>query len=308
MSTTPHCESRYTRDHMKQYHDLLRHIMAHGEYREDRTGTGTRSVFGYQMRFDLGRGFPLLTTKKVHFRSVVHELLWFLSGSTDVAPLQEAGVTIWDEWATREQCARFGRDAGDLGPIYGHQWRNYAATDYLARYGNLVWRGGRVGRYGADGVDQIARLVRGITADPYSRRHIVTAWHPDDALLVTLPPCHTLWQCHVSTDNRLSLHLYQRSGDAFLGVPFNIASYALLTHMLAHVTGYKVGEFIHSFGDVHLYRNHRDQAELLLTREERPMPRLTLNPSVTDIFAFRFEDVELSGYDPHPAITAPVAV
>jgi thymidylate synthase len=279
----------------KEYLELLDWVLLAGVDKPDRTGTGTRSVFGHQMRFDLADGFPLLTTKKVHFKSVVHELLWFLSGSTNTAPLQAAGVTIWDEWATKEQCAKFGRAAGDLGPIYGHQWRNFGATQAPD------------GTYAHDGVDQLRGLVRALRDTPDSRRLIVSGWNPRETDLVALPPCHTLFQCYVA-NGRLSCQLYQRSADIFLGVPFNIASYALLTHMLAHVTGLQPGELIHTIGDAHLYSNHKEQAKLQLTREPRPAPALRLSSEINDLFAFRFADVALDGYDPHPAIAAKVAV
>ncbi len=280
---------------MRQYLDLLQRILDEGIPREDRTGTGTLSVFGHQMRFDLGAGFPLLTTKKLHTTSIIHELLWFLSGSTEVAPLQEKGVRIWNEWATAEQCARFGRAEGDLGPIYGHQWRNFGATPKPG------------GGFEADGVDQIARLVEDIRKNPSSRRLIVTGWNPEEADQVALPPCHTLFQLYVAR-GKLSCQLYQRSGDVFLGVPFNIASYALLTMMLAQVTGLAPGDFVHTLGDAHLYKNHLDQARLQLSREPRQLPRMTLDPTVQSIFEFRFDHFTLSGYDPHPHIKAEVSV
>jgi thymidylate synthase len=264
---------------MKQYHDLLRFVRDHGVRREDRTGVGTLGVFGYQMRFDLADGFPLVTTKKLHLKSIVHELLWFLSGSTNIRYLKENGVSIWDEWADAD---------GDLGPVYGKQWRSWAAPD------------GRT-------VDQIAQLVERLKSDPYSRRHIVSAWNPADIGEMALPPCHCLYQFHVA-EGRLSCQLYQRSADVFLGVPFNIASYALLTLMVAQVTGYRPGEFIHSFGDAHLYLNHLDQADEQLRREPRPLPRMIINPDVRSIFDFVYEDFRLEGYTPHPHIKAPVAV
>jgi thymidylate synthase len=247
------------------------------------------------MRFDLREGFPLVTTKKLHTRSIVHELFWFLRGDTRVDSLHDVGVTIWDEWATAEQTARFGREAGDLGPVYGHQWRNFGATP----------RGD--GTYERDGVDQIANVLEQIRKNPQSRRLIVTGWNPREADRVALPPCHTLFQFYVQ-DGELSCQLYQRSGDIFLGVPFNIASYALLTHMVAHVCDLRVGEFVHTLGDAHLYRNHFEQAKLQLSREPRPLPRLVLEPTVRDLFAFRYEHVRIEGYDPHPAIKAEVAV
>ncbi len=281
---------------MRAYHDLLKHTLETGETRRDRTGVGTLGIFGAQLRFDLEEGFPLVTTKKVHTRSIIQELLWFLTGRTDNAWLNERGVSIWDEWATAEQCRRFGRNAGDLGPIYGHQWRNFGATP----------RGD--GTYEHDGVDQIRRLVDGLKNNPQGRRHLVTGWNPLEADRVALPPCHTLFQFHVSETGRLSCQLYQRSADLFLGVPFNIASYALLTHMIAQVCGLRPGHFVHTFGDAHIYLNHLDQVRLQLTREPRPLPKLKLNPQVTDLFSFAYEDVLIEGYDPHPAIKAPVAV
>ncbi len=279
----------------EQYLDLLRAILEHGKERTDRTGTGTLGIFGHQMRFDLRAGFPLLTTKKLHFKSIVHELLWFLRGETHVKPLQDAGVRIWNEWATAEQTARFGRKEGDLGPVYGHQWRNFGATPRAD------------GGYEKDGVDQLARLLRDIRETPHSRRLLVTGWNPKEADKVALPPCHTLFQFHVQ-DGELSCQLYQRSADVFLGVPFNIASYALLTHMVAHVTGLRAGDFVHTFGDAHLYKNHLEQAKTQLAREPRKLPTLRLNPDAKDLFAFRFEDVALEGYDPHPHIAAAVSV
>ncbi|HZF12276.1 MAG TPA: thymidylate synthase [Thermoanaerobaculia bacterium] len=266
---------------MRQYLDLLQHILDHGTAKGDRTGTGTLSVFGYQMRFDLTRGFPLLTTKKLHVRSIVHELLWFLSGSTNVRPLQANGVTIWDEWADEN---------GDLGPTYGSQWRSWPAP----------------GREGGT-IDQIAQVIEQIRTHPDSRRLIVSAWNVAEIDQMRLPPCHALFQFWVG-EGRLSCQLYQRSADVFLGVPFNIASYALLTRMVAQVTGLEAAEFIHTLGDAHLYKNHLEQARLQLTREPLPLPELHLNPAVRSIFDFRYEDVTLTGYDPHPAIKAPVAV
>ncbi|MBL9022680.1 MAG: thymidylate synthase [Myxococcales bacterium] len=280
---------------MRAYLDLLQRILDEGTSRDDRTGTGTLSIFGHQMRFDLAAGFPLLTTKKLHLTSIIHELLWFLSGSTHVRPLQEAGVRIWNEWATAEQTTRFGRAEGDLGPVYGHQWRNFGATQRAD------------GSYETDGVDQIRRVVDDIQKNPMSRRLIVTGWNPKEADQVALPPCHTLFQLYVANE-RLSCQLYQRSADVFLGVPFNIASYALLTMMIAQVTGLRPGHFVHTFGDAHLYKNHLEQARLQLTREPRPLPRMKLDPSVTDLFAFRFEHFTLEGYDPHPHIKADVSV
>ncbi len=280
---------------MRAYLDLLRNVLEHGAARADRTGTGTRGIFGWQMRFDLAAGFPLLTTKKLHTKSIIHELLWFISGRTDNQWLRERGVTIWDEWATAEQCARFGRQAGDLGPVYGHQWRNFGASAATG------------GGYAADGVDQLAWVLEEIRRNPASRRLIVSGWNPREAAQVALPPCHTLFQFYVQ-DGRLSCQLYQRSADIFLGVPFNIASYALLTCLVARVSGLQPGEFVHTLGDAHLYANHLEQARLQITREPRALPRLVLAHGVTDLFQVRFEDIAIEGYDPHPAIKAAVAV
>jgi len=263
---------------MKQYLDLLRHLHEHGTEKADRTGTGTRSVFGYQMRFELAEGFPLLTTKKLHLKSIIHELLWFLAGDTNVASLNANGVTIWDEWAD---------DDGELGPIYGRQWRSWHAP-------------------GSD-IDQISRAEQMIREDPESRRIIVSAWNVADLERMALPPCHLLFQFYVA-DGRLSCQLYQRSADVFLGVPFNITSYALLTMMMAQVTSLEPGEFVHTFGDVHLYTNHLEQAELQLSREPRALPTMHINPRVQSILKFSYDDFELVGYDPHPHIPAPVAV
>lgn len=279
---------------MQQYLDLLRHVQAHGIKKDDRTGTGTLSVFGYQMRFDLQKGFPLLTTKKLHTRAIFHELLWFLHGDTNLTYLKQNDVTIWDEWATEEQCARFGRSAGDMGPIYGHQWRNFGATKNAD------------GSYAKDGKDQITTLIETIKKNPDSRRLIVTGWNPQEADLVALPPCHTLFQFYVA-NGRLSCQLYQRSADIFLGVPFNIASYALLTHMIAQVTGLEVGEFVHTFGDAHLYLNHVEQAELQLSRTPKALPRLKLKAR-SSVFDFVYDDIVIEGYDPEPSIKAPIAV
>jgi thymidylate synthase len=264
---------------MQQYLTLLRRVLETGTAKEDRTGTGTLSVFGHQMRFDLAEGFPLLTTKKLHVKSIVHELLWFLAGDTNVRTLNRNGVSIWDKWADAN---------GDLGPVYGKQWRSWAAPD------------GRV-------IDQIANVVAAIRSNPDSRRLIVSAWNPADVDSMALPPCHCLFQFYVA-DGRLSCQLYQRSADIFLGVPFNIASYALLTEMMAQVTGLKPGEFVHTFGDAHLYLNHLEQAREQLTRSPRPLPRLRMNPDVHAIFDFVYEDFALLGYEPHPHIKAPVAV
>ncbi|MGI8560603.1 MAG: thymidylate synthase [Luteimonas sp.] len=264
---------------MTPYLDLLHHALEHGARKDDRTGTGTRSVFGWQMRFDLRAGFPLLTTKKLHLRSIVHELLWFLKGETNIAYLKDNKVSIWDEWADED---------GELGPVYGKQWRRWAASD---------------GRE----IDQIRWVVEEIKRNPDSRRLIVSAWNVADLPDMALMPCHTLFQFYVA-DGRLSCQLYQRSGDIFLGVPFNIASYALLTHMVAQATGLGVGDFVHTLGDAHLYANHVVQARDQLAREPRPLPTLRLDPGVTDLFGFRYEDIAIEGYDPHPAIKAPVAV
>jgi len=277
------------------YLDLLKHVMTNGTEKGDRTGTGTLSHFGAQLRFNLADGFPLLTTKKVHFKSIVYELLWFLSGSTQVDYLQENNVRIWNEWATAEQTARFNRPAGDLGPIYGHQWRNYGATKR------------EDGSYESNGVDQITDVIEQIKTNPNSRRLIVSGWNPSEAEQVALPPCHTLFQFFVA-DNKLSCQLYQRSADLFLGVPFNIASYALLTHMVAQVCDLEVGEFVWTGGDCHIYQNHREQVELQLTRSLYAPPTLTLNPEVKDIFAFKYDDIGVDGYESHPAIKAKVAV
>lgn len=277
------------------YLNLLQQVLSEGTEKGDRTGTGTLSHFGAQLRFDLASGFPLLTTKKVHFKSIVYELLWFLSGSTHVDYLQKNGVRIWNEWATAEQTARFNRPEGDLGPVYGHQWRNYGASK------------GDDGSYNSDGVDQITQVIEQIKTNPNSRRLIVSGWNPSEAEQVALPPCHTLFQFFVA-DNKLSCQLYQRSADLFLGVPFNIASYALLTHMVAQVCELEVGEFIWTGGDCHIYQNHREQVELQLTRSLYKLPTLTLNPSIDDIFAFTYEDISVDGYESHPAIKAKVAV
>ena len=264
---------------MQQYLDLLRHIRANGVMKEDRTGTGTQSVFGYQMRFNLADGFPLLTTKKVRLKSIIHELLWFLSGDTNIKYLKDNGVTIWDEWADEN---------GNLGPVYGHQWRSWAAPD------------GRV-------IDQISQAIDLIKHHPDSRRILVSAWNPAEIDQMALPPCHCLFQFYVA-DGKLSCQLYQRSADVFLGVPFNIASYALLTLMMAQVCGLEPGEFVHTTGDTHLYRNHFEQVALQLSREPRPLPVMKLNPEVKSLFDFKYEDFTLEGYDPWPAIKAPVAV
>mgnify|MGYP003603088284 CR=1 FL=1 len=268
---------------MKQYLDLMADVYANGKQRDDRTGTGTRSVFGRQVRYDLRKGFPLVTTKAIHWPSVVHELLWFISGDTNVKYLQENGVRIWDEWAD---------EYGDLGPVYGRQWRDFGGnSDYGVRVG----------------VDQLANVIEQIKSNPNSRRHIVSAWNPVDVDEMALPPCHTMFQFYVD-DGELSCQLYQRSADIFLGVPFNIASYALLTHMIAHVCGLKVGEFIHTFGDLHLYNNHVEQAELQMGRVEFGLPSIKLNENVTSIFDFKFDDIGLIGYDHWPAIKAKVSV
>ncbi len=264
---------------MKQYCDLMRHVLAHGNKKEDRTGTGTLSVFGYQMRFNLADGFPLLTTKKVHLKSIIHELLWFLQGSTNIAYLKENGVRIWDEWADEN---------GNLGPVYGYQWRNWPKPD-------------------GTHIDQITQVVNAIKKNPDSRRLIVSAWNVADVDQMKLPPCHAFFQFYVA-DSKLSCQLYQRSADIFLGVPFNIASYALLTMMVAQVCGLKLGDFVHTLGDAHIYTNHMDQVNEQLSRELRPLSQMKISPNVSDIFNFKFEDFMLENYDPHPAIKAPVAV
>jgi thymidylate synthase len=264
---------------MQQYHDLLRLVLDKGVTKSDRTGTGTKSVFGHQMRFDLADGFPLVTTKKLHLKSIVYELLWFLKGDTNIKYLKDHGVSIWDEWADEN---------GDLGPVYGSQWRSWPTLE---------------GRK----IDQIANVIRSINTNPNSRRHIVSAWNPAEVDEMALPPCHCLFQFYVA-EGKLSCQLYQRSADIFLGVPFNIASYALLLMMVAQVTGLKPGEFVHTLGDAHLYLNHLEQAQTQLARDIRPLPTMTLNPKVADIFAFDFTDFTLSNYDPHPKIAAPIAV
>jgi len=264
---------------MRIYHDLLRHVLEQGTRKADRTGTGTISVFGHQMRFDLAAGFPLLTTKKVHLKSVIHELLWFHRGDTNIQYLKDNGVSIWDEWADAN---------GELGPIYGYQWRNWPAPD---------------GRH----IDQIAEVLETLKNNPDSRRIIVSAWNVSDIPNMKLPPCHAFFQFYVA-DGKLSCQLYQRSADIFLGVPFNIASYALLTLMMAQVTGLQPGDFVHTLGDAHIYLNHLEQVNLQLSRDCRPLPTMRLNPQVTDLFAFKYEDFSLEGYDPHPGIKAPVAV
>lgn len=264
---------------MKQYHDLLKHVLAHGSKKSDRTGTGTISVFGHQSRFNLQEGFPLLTTKKLHTRSIFYELLWFLRGETNIQFLKDNKVTIWDEWASEN---------GDLGPIYGKQWRYWETSD------------GRT-------VDQISNVIQQIKTNPDSRRHLVIAFNPGDVDKMALPPCHAFFQFYVC-EGKLSCQLYQRSADIFLGVPFNIASYALLTHMVAQVCDLEVGEFIHTLGDAHIYLNHLEQVNLLLSREPRPLPKLILNPEIKNIFDFKYEDIQIVGYDPHPVIKAEVAV
>ncbi len=264
---------------MQQYHDLLEHVLKHGIYKSDRTGTGTTSVFGYQMRFDLQQGFPLLTTKKLHTKSIFHELLWFLKGSTNIAYLKENGVSIWDEWADQE---------GNLGPVYGYQWRSWPTP-----------AGGHI--------DQISNVIESIKKNPDSRRLIVSAWNVADIEDMKLPPCHAFFQFYVA-EGKLSCQLYQRSADIFLGVPFNIASYALLTHMVAQVCNLEVGDFVHTLGDAHIYSNHMEQVNLQLNRPFKPLPNLIINKAVNDIFSFKFEDFSIEGYDPHPAIKGAVAV
>ena len=264
---------------MRPYLDLMRHVLDHGTQKHDRTGTGTISIFGHQMRFDLSQGFPLVTTKKLHLKSIIHELLWFLQGDTNIAYLKDNGVSIWDEWAD---------ERGDLGPFYGKQWRS--------------WEGANGQTF-----DQISWLMQELKRNPDSRRLIISAWNVPDIEKMKLAPCHCLFQFYVA-DGKLSCQLYQRSADIFLGVPFNIASYALLTQMIAHVSGLQAGDFVHSFGDAHIYLNHLEQVRLQLTREPRPLPQLRLNPSVKSIFDFRFEDIVIENYDPHPLIRAPVAV
>lgn len=264
---------------MKQYHQLLQHILNEGTFKSDRTGTGTYSVFGYQMRFDLSEGFPLVTTKKLHLRSIIHELLWFLKGDTNIKYLKDNGVSIWDEWADEN---------GDLGPVYGHQWRSWPGKN-------------------GETIDQITKLIEAIKKTPDSRRLIVSAWNPSDVEDMALPPCHSLFQFYVA-DGKLSCQLYQRSADTFLGVPFNIASYALLTMMVAQVCDLELGDFVHTFGDAHLYSNHIEQTKLQLSRECRSLPTMKINPEVKDIFGFTYEDFTLENYDPHPHIKAAVAV
>lgn len=264
---------------MEQYHALLRRVLNEGVRKEDRTGTGTLSVFGHQMRFNLEDGFPLVTTKKLHLRSIIHELLWFLQGSTNIAYLKANNVRIWDEWADEN---------GDLGPVYGYQWRSWPGPD-------------------GTHVDQIARLIQGLKTNPDSRRHMVSAWNVALVDQMALPPCHVMFQFYVA-EGKLSCQLYQRSADLFLGVPFNIASYALLTHMVAQVCELKVGDFVHAFGDAHIYLNHLAQVNEQLQRAHRALPKLILNPAIKDLFSFHFEDITIEGYDPHPAIKAPVAV
>lgn len=280
---------------MKQYLDFLQLVLEQGGEKSDRTGTGTRSVFGHQMRFDLNKGFPILTTKRVHFRSIAIELLWFLSGNTNVQYLQDNKVSIWDEWATAQQTARFGRPAGELGPVYGHQWRNFAASQ------------NEDGSYAQDGFDQVSWLINEIKTNPNTRRLIVSGWNPKEANQVALPPCHTLFQFFVQ-DGKLSCQLYQRSADIFLGVPFNIASYALLTHMVAQICDLGVGDFVWTGGDCHLYSNHIEQAKLQLSRDPLALAKLTLNPEIRNIFDFKYEDIQLENYQHHAAIKAEVAV
>ncbi|MFN0117079.1 MAG: thymidylate synthase [Elusimicrobiota bacterium] len=266
---------------MKAYQQLLKDILEKGEKRSDRTGTGTLSLFGYQMRFDLADGFPLLTTKKLHLRSIIHELLWFIQGDTNIKYLKDNNVTIWDEWADSN---------GNLGPVYGFQWRHWGAQE------------------GKEGIDQLSQLIESIKKNPQSRRHIISAWNVSDIPKMALPPCHTMFQFYVHEDGRLSCQLYQRSADVFLGVPFNIASYALFTMMIAQVCNLKPGHFIHTFGDAHLYLNHLEQAQLQLTRHPKTLPTMKINPNVKSIFSFKFDDFELLNYDPDPTIKAPISV
>lgn len=305
---------------MIQYHDMLRHILAHGTQRGDRTGTGTFGVFGYQNRYDLRDGFPLVTTKKVHVKSIIHELVWFLRGETNNEFLKERGVRIWEEWSTEEQCARFGRKTGDLGPVYGHQWNNFGATkpdavdvggafvdgEYI-QGANILSTG-----YFPNGVNQIKWLVEEIQKNPNSRRLIVSGWNPAEQGQVALPPCHTMFQFYVQ-DGKLSCQLYQRSADVFLGVPFNIASYSILTHLIAKVCNLGVGEFIHTFGDLHIYNNHMEQVNLQLQREPFPLPHLAINDRLAGlgyegIKMFDIDDVVITGYQCHAAIKAEVSV
>lgn len=280
---------------MRQYHDLLRHILEKGSAKSDRTGTGTTSVFGYQMRYDLSEGFPLLTTKRVHWPAVVHELLWFISGDTNVKYLRDNGVTIWDEWAD---------GSGELGPVYGEQWRSWSREYSEVDYG---YDGEMYESFRTEYFDQLADVIEQIRTNPDSRRLLVSAWNVGELDQMALPPCHFAFQFYVA-DGKLSCQLYQRSADVFLGVPFNIASYALLTHMIAQVTGLAVGDFVHTIGDAHIYDNHREQVAEQLTRDFRKLPTLRLNPEITDIDSFTFADITLDNYDPHPKITAPVAV
>ncbi|MBX7147609.1 thymidylate synthase [bacterium] len=272
---------------MKQYLDLVKKVLEEGEKREDRTGTGTIGLFGAQCRYNLAQGFPLVTTKKVHLKSIIHELLWFIQGDTNTKYLKENNVTIWDEWADPD---------GDLGPVYGYQWRHWGHP----------WRKGE--NQDGKGIDQIANLINGIKKDPFGRRHIVSAWNVADIPNMALPPCHTIFHFYVHADQRLSCQLYQRSADLFLGVPFNIASYALFTMMVAQACGLKPGHFVHTFGDVHLYLNHLDQARLQLTRDPKPLPQMKINPNIKNIFEFSYGDFELMGYDPHPGIKADISV
>lgn len=288
----------------KQYLELAKRIIETGNKKQDRTGVGTLSIFGAQMRFDLNEGFPILTTKKVHFPSVVKELLWFISGDTNNKTLQEQGVRIWNEWATKEQCAKFGRKEGDLGPVYGHQWRNFGASKkkvFNPETKDLEWV------YDDDGIDQLSKVINDIKTNPNSRRLIVSGWNPKEADLVCLPPCHTVFQFYVH-DGKLSCHLYQRSGDFFLGIPFNIASYALLTHMIAQVCDLGVGEFVHTISDAHVYSNHLDAFAEQMKREPYSLPKIVLNGNVKSLFEFKYEDIQLEGYQHHPAIKAEVAV
>jgi thymidylate synthase len=307
---------------MKQYKELLQHVLDNGELIENRTGVKTLSVFGYQNRYNLRDGFPLVTTKKMFTKGIIHELLWFLRGDTNVKYLQDNNVHIWDDWATKEQCAKFGRPEGELGPVYGKQWRFYGTSENLNPISHnsieeyqkrcelhWTWRKGYSQNPTIMGIDQIQRVIDRIKSNPECRRLIVSSWNPEECDKVALPPCHTMFQFKVTHGGtRLSCQLYQRSGDAFLGVPFNIASYALLTHMIAHVCGLEVGDFVHTFGDLHLYENHLEQVKLQLSREPMSLSKLWLNPEIKNIDEFKFEDIRVENYQSHPAIKGAVAI